>query len=74
MVSIASGAFVAPPMLIFRLVFALLLVAGLFCFALYVATRLPVWRQRAIIILKWTLIAILAIFGVLIIERVPMLL
>ena len=61
-------------MLIFRLVFGLLLVAGLFCFALYIATGQPVWRQRSIIILKWTVIAILAIFGVLIIERVPMLL
>jgi hypothetical protein len=61
-------------MLIFRLVFALLLVAGLFCLALYIATRQPIWRKRAAVILKWTLIAILAVFGVLIIERVPMLL
>ncbi|XHS78594.1 hypothetical protein ACFJGW_01095 [Burkholderiaceae bacterium UC74_6] len=61
-------------MLIFRLVFGLLIVAGLVCLALYIATRQPVWRQRAVIILKWTVIAILAIFGVLIIERVPMLL
>jgi len=61
-------------MLIFRLIFSLLLVAGLVCFALYFATRQPIWRKRGVVLMKWTGIAVLAIFGVLIIERVPMLL
>jgi len=61
-------------MLILRLVVGLLLVGGLFCFALYIATRQPVWRQRGVIVLKWTLIAVLGFFGVLILERIPMLL
>ena len=61
-------------MLIFRLVVGLLLVAGLFCFALYIATGQPVWRQRSVLVLKWTVIAALGFFGVLILERIPMLL
>ena len=56
-------------MLAFRLVFGLLLVAGLLCFALYIGTSQPVWRQRGIVIVKWTLIAALGFFAVLILER-----
>ena len=56
-------------MLVFRLVFGLLLVAGLLCFALYIGTSQPVWRQRGIVIVKWTLIAALGFFAVLILER-----
>jgi hypothetical protein len=44
-------------MLFFRLVFGLLLLAGLVCFAIFVATGQPVWRQRGVRIVKWTLIA-----------------
>ena len=56
-------------MLVFRLVFGLLLIAGLLCFAAYVATGQPIWRRRGIVIVKWTVIAALGFFAVLILER-----
>lgn len=56
-------------MLVFRLVFGLLLVAGLLCFAAYVATGQPIWRRRGIAIVKWTVIAALGFFAVLVLER-----
>ena len=61
-------------MLIFRLVFGLLLVAGLLSFAAYVATGQVVWRRRGIVIVKWTLIAALGFFAVLILQRLAPLL
>lgn len=61
-------------MLIFRLVFGLLLVSGLLCFAMYIATSEVVWRQRGIVIVKWTLIAALGFFAVLILDRLALLL
>jgi hypothetical protein len=61
-------------MLAFRLVFGLLLVAGLLCFALYIGTRQPVWRRRGIVIVKWTLLAAMGFFAVLILERLSKLL
>ena len=56
-------------MLIFRLVFGLLLVAGVVSFALYVATGKVVWRKRGLVIVKWTVLAALGFFAVLILER-----
>ena len=61
-------------MLIFRLVFGLLLVAGLLCFAVYVATGRAVWRQRGIVIVKWTVVAALGFFAVLALERLALML
>lgn len=61
-------------MLIFRLVFGLLLVAGVLCFAAYIATGRVVWRQRGLLIVKWTLVAALGFFAVLILERLALLL
>ncbi|HLL20006.1 MAG TPA: hypothetical protein VK439_14585 [Rubrivivax sp.] len=58
-------------MLVFRLVFGLLLVAGLVSFALYIGTGQVVWRRRGIVIVKWTLVAALGFFAVLILERLP---
>ncbi|MCZ8112349.1 MAG: hypothetical protein ACK5Y8_04360 [Betaproteobacteria bacterium] len=58
-------------MMLFRLVFGLLLVAGLLCFAVYVATGNAVWRRRGIVVVKWTVIAALGFFAVLILERLP---
>jgi hypothetical protein len=61
-------------MLVFRLVFGLLLVSGLLCFAAYVGTGQAVWRRRGIVIVKWTVVAALGFFAVLILERLaPML-
>ena len=56
-------------MLIFRLVVGLLLVSGLLCFAIYIGTRQPIWRRRGIVIIRWTVMAGLAFFAVLILER-----
>ncbi|MDE2368075.1 MAG: hypothetical protein KGN16_03815 [Burkholderiales bacterium] len=61
-------------MVAFRLVFGLLLVAGVLCFAMYIGTREIVWRQRGGLIVKWTLLAALAFFAVLILERLALLL
>ena len=61
-------------MALFRLVFGLLLVSGLLCFALYIGTRQVVWRRRGIVIVKWTVIAACGFFAVLILERVAALL
>jgi len=61
-------------MLIFRLVVGLLLFAGVLCFALYIGTRQVVWRRRGIVIIKWTVLAALAFFAVLILERLALML
>jgi hypothetical protein len=61
-------------MLIFRLVFGLLLVASVLCFAMFIGTREPVWRQRGVVVLKWTLLAAAGFFAVLILERLALLL
>lgn len=58
-------------MVLFRLVFGLLLLASVLCFAMYIGTRAPVWRLRGVALLKWTLIAAAVFFGVLIVERLP---
>lgn len=61
-------------MMIFRLVFGLLLVSGLLCFAAYVATSDVAWRRRGIVVVKWTVIAALGFFAVLILERLALVL
>lgn len=60
--------------MIFRLVLALLIAAALVCFALFVGTRQPVWRQRGLLVLRWTVMAGLAYFAVLVLERVILIL
>ena len=61
-------------MLIFRLVFGGLLVAGLLCFALYIGTGPAVWRRRGLVIVKWTVLAAFGFFAVLVLERLARLL
>lgn len=61
-------------MLIFRLVFGLLIVAGILCLATYVATRDPVWRRRGLVIVKWTILAGLGAAAVVVLERLAVLL
>lgn len=53
----------------FRLVFGLLLLAGIACFAAFAWTSQPEWRRRGVVIVKWTLVAALGFFAVLIAER-----
>ncbi|MBB1162647.1 hypothetical protein [Aquariibacter albus] len=61
-------------MLIARLVVGLLLLAAILCFGVAIATGQPVWRQRGIVILKWTMLAGLGFFGVLFRERLVVML
>ena len=61
-------------MMIFRLVFGLLLVSGLVCFAIYIGSGQVVWRRRGIVIVKWTVVAALGFFAVLILERLALML
>jgi uncharacterized membrane protein len=56
-------------MLLLRLVFGLLLVAGLVCFAVYVATGNPLWRQRGVVVIKWTVIAGLGAAAIIVLEH-----
>jgi len=55
-------------MLIFRWIVLLLLVAGLVCFAMYVGTGQLRFRVLGVRIVKWTVIAGLGFFAVLILE------
>jgi hypothetical protein len=61
-------------MVIFRLVFGLLLLAGILCFAMYIGTGQAVWRHRGLVIIKWTVLAGLGFFAVVIAERLTPLL
>ncbi len=61
-------------MMLFRLVIGLLLFAAILCFALYIATSQPVWRRRGVLIVKWTVLAGLGFFAVLILERLALML
>ncbi len=56
-------------MLAFRLVFGLLLLSGLLCFAMYIGTSQVVWRRRGVVIIKWTVLAAFGFFAVLILQR-----
>ena len=56
-------------MLIFRWIVLLLLLAGVLCFAMYIGTGQERWRQFGIRIVKWTVVAALGFFAVLILER-----
>ena len=59
-------------MLIFRWLVGLLLVAGLVCFAMYIGTGEQRYRRLGISLVKWTVIAGLGFFAVLILERLAM--
>ena len=60
-------------MLIFRWIILLLLVSGLICMAMYLGTDQVRYRILGIRIIKWTVIAGLAFFVVLILERLALL-
>jgi hypothetical protein len=57
-------------LLFFRILVGLLLLAGIFCFAMYAGTRQVGWRQRGLLIIKWTVLAALGFFAVLIVQQV----
>jgi hypothetical protein len=52
-----------------RILITLLLLAALFCFAMYLFTGQPRWRQRGVLIVKWVVIAGLGFFAVILFER-----
>lgn len=54
---------------VFRALVFLLLVAGLLCFAMYIGTGQPKWRALGIRVVKWTVVATLGFFAVLLLER-----
>ena len=56
-------------MLLFRWTGLLLLIAAGVCFACYVGTGQVRFRTWGVIILKWTVIAALGFFAVLVLER-----
>ncbi len=56
-------------MILARVVFLLLLLGGIVCFAAYAWTSQPVWRQRGITIVKWTLLAAGLFFAGLIAQK-----
>ncbi|KAF1046729.1 hypothetical protein [Xylophilus sp.] len=57
-------------MLLFRALVFFLLFFSAVCFAFYAATGRPRYRRWGLVVLKWTVIAALVFFGVLILERV----
>jgi hypothetical protein len=61
-------------MLIFRWIFLLLLAAGAVSLAMYVGTGQPRYRVIGILLVKWTVVAALAFFAVLILERLVVIL
>lgn len=60
-------------MLIFRWIVLLLLVSGLVCMAMYIGTGQMRYRFLGIRIIKWTVVAGLGFFAVLILERLALL-
>ena len=52
--------------------FVVLLAAAVLCFAMYIGTSERRWRDRGLLILKWTVLAALGFFAVLILERLAL--
>ena len=61
-------------MLALRWLVLLMLLAGVLCFAMYVATAEMRWRVLGLRIVRWTVVAALGFFGVLILERLVVIL
>jgi len=57
-------------MLVFRWIVLLLLLAGALSLAMYVGTGEARWRNLGVRLIKWTVIAALGFFAVLVIERI----
>lgn len=61
-------------MTVFRVIVFFLLAAGLVCFAMYIGTGNKKWRFLGIRIIKWTVVAALGFFAVLLLERLAVIL
>lgn len=57
-------------MLVLRTIVLLMLGAGVACFAVYAVTGSVQYRRLGARLVKWTIVAGLVFFGVLIVERV----
>lgn len=57
-------------MLIFRALVGFLLLASILCFAFYVGTGQVGYKRWGLLILKWTVVAALAFFAVLLLGRI----
>jgi len=57
-------------MLVFRWAILFLLLSAGVCFAFYAGTGQARFKQWGLVILKWTVLAGLGFFGVLILERI----
>ena len=57
-------------MLLFRWLILLLLLAAVVSFSFFMATGQPRYKRYGLLVLKWTLIAAVGFFAVLILERV----
>jgi hypothetical protein len=55
--------------LLFRWIFLMAMLAAIVCFALYAGTGQVRFRRYGLVTLKWSLIAGLGFFGVLVLER-----
>ena len=56
-------------MAFFRVLFGLLLLASLLCFAVALFTGQPQWRRHGVLLLKWTLLSAAGFFAVLVVQR-----
>ena len=61
-------------MLVFRTLVFLLMVAGLLSFAVYLATGEARWHRLGLLVVRWTVIAALGFFAVLLLERLALVL
>ncbi|GIX23345.1 MULTISPECIES: hypothetical protein [Caldimonas] len=57
-------------MVVFRLAILLLLLAAIVCLGLYLLRNDRRWLHLGVAIIKWTLVAALGFFAVLIVERI----
>ena len=61
-------------MLVFRTLVFLRMVAGLLSCAVYLATGEARWRRLGLLVVRWTVIAALGFFAVLLLERLALVL
>lgn len=57
-------------MLLFRWIISLLLLGGALCFVFYLGTGRVAYKRWGLLVLKWTVIAALAFFAVVIFGRI----
>ncbi len=56
-------------MVLFRWLILMMALAFLLCMAAFTVTRQPIWRQRAIAIVRWTVVLGLGFVGLLVLRR-----